>query len=94
MPLDISKLVNYRPSSGGAHTAGCPACIEEGGDHSKNHLYISVDGRFGCLTHQGDKAHLRRIWQLAGDGNYFIPSYRKVIAGLVEKHSDKISKLT
>jgi len=68
VPLDITKLQNLRNGANGSKTAGCPCCIENGHDHSLDHLIIYADGRFGCIANQGDEAHRARIWALAGDG--------------------------
>ncbi len=68
MPLDFSKLLNIRSGANGSKTAGCPACMESGGDHDRTHLIIFPDGRYGCVVNQRDPAHRRRIWQLVGIG--------------------------
>lgn len=47
--------------------ARCPACAEAGQDKAGDHLVIFPDGAFACVANQGDRAHRRRIWQLAGD---------------------------
>lgn len=65
MSLDVSKLQNVR-CVGGNITARCPACAERGGDkNDENHLIIYPDGAFGCVAHQKDKEHRKRIWALA-----------------------------
>lgn len=69
MPLDLSKLQNAKTAQNGARTFGCPACMEQGADHSRDHLILYPDGRFGCIAHQQDEAHRKRIWALAGDGS-------------------------
>lgn len=66
MPLDASKLANVRRSTGRT-TAKCPACAEAGQDKDGNHLILFPNGAFGCVVYPEDKAHRRRIWQLAGD---------------------------
>lgn len=64
--LDKSKLTNIHPAPNGGFTAGCPACIEKGQDHTKNHLSVLADGRYSCASNQNDKEHSRRIFQLVG----------------------------
>jgi len=64
--LDLAKLENVRQSAGKI-TARCPACHEADGDRAGNHLACWPEsGKFACAAHAGDKAHRRRIWQLAG----------------------------
>lgn len=63
--LDTSKLEKIRTSNGKT-IARCPACAEAGEDRDGKHLAIFEDGRFACVTHQGDKEHRRRIFELAG----------------------------
>jgi hypothetical protein len=69
MSLDISKLGNVR-TRGGKTTARCPACAENGHDEKGEHLFINVDGRFGCVVYPGDsaeaRAHRKRIFTLCG----------------------------
>jgi hypothetical protein len=67
--LDINKLTNVR-QVGHKTVAACPACREDQLDHRGKHLFISKDGRFGCVLHPGSsqaaRAHRRRIWKLSG----------------------------
>jgi putative DNA primase/helicase len=65
MALDFSKLEKVRTANGKT-IARCPACAEADEDRDGKHLAIFADGRFACVTHQGDKEHRRRIWELAG----------------------------
>lgn len=65
MSLDLSKLENIKIANGKT-TARCPACKEEGHDKSGNHLFIASDGKFGCVKYEGDGAHRKRIFALAG----------------------------
>ena len=65
MALDLNKLEKVR-SSNGKTIARCPACAEAGEDKDGKHLAIFADGRFACVTHQGDKEHRRLIFELAG----------------------------
>lgn len=64
--LDLSKLINIK-NRGGKIIAACPACRAAGGDKKGNHLFInSVDGKYGCATHEGDKMHRKEIFALVG----------------------------
>jgi hypothetical protein len=67
--LDVTKLTNVR-QVGDKTIAACPACREDQQDHRGDHLFISKDGRFGCVLHSGlsqaSRAHRRRIWRFAG----------------------------
>ncbi|MFN9111807.1 MAG: hypothetical protein ACK5XN_17215, partial [Bacteroidota bacterium] len=65
MPLDLTKLEKVRTAQGKT-IARCPACAEVDEDREGKHLAIFADGRFACVTHQGEKEHRRRIWELAG----------------------------
>jgi hypothetical protein len=65
MSLDLTKLEKVRTAHGKT-IARCPACAETGEDRDGKHLAIFEDGRFACVTHQGDKEHRRRIFELAG----------------------------
>jgi hypothetical protein len=69
LKLDISRLENVKPH-GSKTRARCPACAENGGDASGDHLSISADGRFGCVRYPGTEGaeHRRRIFALAGTG--------------------------
>ncbi len=66
MPLKLTllKKVKYRPTK---VVAQCPACAEAGGDTKGVHLVVYPDGKFGCTANPKDKAHRRRIAELAGD---------------------------
>jgi hypothetical protein len=67
--LDTSKLENVK-TRGSKTRARCPACAEEGGDKTGDHLSISADGRFGCVRYPGAEGaeHRRRIFAIAGTG--------------------------
>lgn len=67
MSLDQSRLENVHPS-GGKVLARCPACAEQGGDKTGDHLFQSADGGFGCIRFPGDagKDHRARIFALVG----------------------------
>lgn len=65
MALDPAKLEKLRQSNGKT-IARCPACAEAGEDREGKYLVIFDDGRFACVTHQGDKEHRRRVFELAG----------------------------
>ena len=47
----------------GKITARCPACAEEGADHTGNHLAIFESGKFTCIR---EPEHSKRIWELVG----------------------------
>jgi len=64
--LDLERLENVKHLAEGSIRAACPACREEGGDNTGEHLHIDAQGKFGCAKHQGDAQHRRKIWQLAG----------------------------
>ena len=66
MPLDLTKLENKK-QNGTKMTFGCPACMEEGADHKKDHLIIYSNKKFGCCVDQS-KTHYQKILQLAGTG--------------------------
>lgn len=63
--IDIAKLENVR-ERGGKTIARCPACAEDGGDKTGNHLVIFEEGRFGCAAFPGDPEHRKRIYALVG----------------------------
>jgi hypothetical protein len=65
MALDPAKLEKLRQANGKS-IARCPACAEAGEDTDGKHLVIFEDGRYACVTHQGDKEHRRRVFELAG----------------------------
>jgi hypothetical protein len=62
-------LLKHLRDKGGKITAQCPACAEAGADRKGNHLVMYPAGPFGCVAHPADKAHLRRIAELVGDGS-------------------------
>lgn len=67
MPLDTSKLVNFKPSGGGKSTSACPECQRLGGDKKGNHLVIFSSGAYGCAVDNSPE-HSKAIWKLAGLG--------------------------
>jgi hypothetical protein len=66
MSLDIKKLENVQTKTNGKIIARCPACAVSGGDEKGEHLFVNTDGRFGCVVHQGNKAHNKTIFALVG----------------------------
>ena len=73
MKIDTSKLKNAKTvqkDGKPAIVARCPACSEQGLDHTGDHLIIYEDGRFGCVVHGGAEAacqdHRKRVFQLVG----------------------------
>ena len=67
MPLDTTKLVNYKPSGAGKSTSACPECQRLGGDKKGNHLVLFNSGAYGCAV-DNTQEHSRAIWKLAGLG--------------------------
>jgi hypothetical protein len=63
--LDLNKLEKVKTSNGKT-IARCPACAEAGEDTDGKHLAIFTDGRYACVTHQGDREHRKRIFELVG----------------------------
>jgi len=79
MGLLLSRLENVDVRADGTLTAGCPACMAEGRDHSKDHLYCQAGpdgkpggGKFGCVV-KDCPDHRSLIAQIAGDGDYSRP---------------------
>ena len=68
MSLDRAKLENVVQLDGKI-TARCPACKEDGGDNTGNHLVVYPDGRFGCVVNAGCGEHRGRIYRLVGKRN-------------------------
>ncbi len=60
--LDLDRLEKVRHLPGKV-TARCPACAEEGRDHSGNHLVIFDKGKFTCVA---DGSHRQSVWRLVG----------------------------
>ena len=67
MSLDQSRLENVHPS-GGKVLSRCPACAEQGGDKTGDHLFQAADGKWGCIQFPGDagKDHRKRIFEMVG----------------------------
>ena len=66
MALDVTRLEKVRRNPAGKITSRCPACAEEGGDRTGNHLVIFPDEKFACAAHAGDGDHRKRIMALVG----------------------------
>ncbi|BCX46413.1 hypothetical protein HAHE_03210 [Haloferula helveola] len=66
MPLDLALLEKVRHHPSGKITARCPACAEDGGDRTGNHLAVFTDERFACAACPGDGEHRQRIHTIAG----------------------------
>ena len=77
--LDIAKLQNLKRRNG-IIIAQCPACAEEGKDHKGEHLFIDLDGRFGCVLYPGEngRLHRRKVFELVGVREKRCPLYIKV----------------
>ena len=65
MSLDVSKLKNVQHKDGKI-IAECPACAAHGHDATGDHLIIYDTGAYGCVANQGDQAHSKEIYKLAG----------------------------
>ena len=65
--LDLSLLENIKYRSNKI-IARCPACAEEGHDHTGDHLFIDRSGKFGCVVFPGDEGmnHRKIIYKLVG----------------------------
>jgi hypothetical protein len=63
--LDLSLLEKVK-QTGGKTIARCPACAEEERDTAGDHLVIYPSGKFGCVAHEKDGEHRRRIFDLVG----------------------------
>lgn len=64
--IDTNRLKKVKQR--GSHTdAQCPACAEAGTDKQGNHLRIFPSGAFCCVVNPNDRAHQKRIHELAGD---------------------------
>jgi hypothetical protein len=66
MSLDLKKLEKVVDLADGGKRARCPACAELCQDKKGEHLRIYPNGKFGCCVYQGDQAHRKRIYALAG----------------------------
>jgi len=66
MSLDVTRLEKVRRNPTGKITARCPACAEDGGDRTGNHLVIFPDEKFACAARAGDGDHRKRIMALVG----------------------------
>jgi hypothetical protein len=66
--IDETKLEKVKRKGDGRIIARCPACAETGGDKSGNHLFVGVDGKFGCVLHPQEQGgdHRKRIFALVG----------------------------
>jgi len=76
MGLNLRKLENVVFKADGSVIAGCPVCIAEGADSTRDHLWIGCGedgqpggGRFGCVVDQS-KVHRSMIARLAGDRKF------------------------
>jgi len=63
--LDISKLEKAK-TRGNKTIARCPACAEDDSDSAGDHLVIFPSGKFGCIAHEKDGDHRKRIFALVG----------------------------
>jgi hypothetical protein len=63
--LDPAKLGKAHRQDGRKTVCACPACRENGGDKSGEHLAVFESGAFHCIA-DNSPAHRKRIWELAG----------------------------
>ena len=65
--LDLSILHKLR-NRGGNQIAQCPVCAAGGGDSKSEHLFITQDGKFGCVLHPGadGREHRKEIFAVIG----------------------------
>lgn len=82
MPLQLALLNKIKPRPTKT-VAQCPACAEAGGDSHGVHLVVYPDGRFGCTANPKDKAHRRRIAELAGDPQRQVNPWTIKLRGVV-----------
>ncbi len=69
MSIDLTKVIGCK-KQGDKIVGQCPACALGGNDiHSKNHLVIFPNGKFGCVIDKSSE-HSKTIWKLVGAGNY------------------------
>jgi hypothetical protein len=70
MGLSLEKLRNVK-HRGTVIYAQCPACAEKGNDKKGNHLFINLQGQFGCVVFPGKMGaqHRKLIFELAGEKN-------------------------
>lgn len=93
MGLDLSKLNNVR-NSGSKRIAQCPACASQGRDlHSKNHLAIYPDGRYGCSVNRSDD-HSKLIYTIAGTNGSGVESYETTVPQIELPESWPLDYLT
>ena len=76
MNLKHDRLEKVR-KRGSRTFARCPACAELDRDRAGDNLVIFANGCFACAAHQGDRAHARRIIELAGEEELPSPGARK-----------------
>lgn len=66
MALDIDKLENVQQLGGGRLRSGCPACLANGADPQRIHLFVYQNGSYGCAANKKDATHTREIFKLVG----------------------------
>lgn len=76
MNLKHDRLQKVR-KRGSRTFARCPACAELDRDRAGDNLVIFANGCFACAAFQGDRAHARRIMELAGEEELPSPGARK-----------------
>lgn len=82
--LDLNKLENVK-EDGRGWIAGCPACVLNGQDHSKDHLRIFKDTKkFSCVVFPSDENHNSLIFSLAKGLQDFDEEYEYTIEDKLE----------
>lgn len=76
--IDHTKLQHVVRKRDGNIVAQCPACAEIGHDKKGEHLFVALDGKFGCIKHKDDPEHNQRIWSLAGTVATTSPAQRQI----------------
>lgn len=68
MSLDLSKLTNIRRLPDSSIRSECPACVSEGHDKDRNHLWVHRSGAYKCSKYGDNREHSKLIYRLiAGD---------------------------
>lgn len=60
--LNLNLVENLKPKGTG-YMGGCPVCIAQGSDKSRNHLSILENGKYNCVV---DSNHNKEIFKLIG----------------------------
>ena len=76
--LNTSRLENVKDRDGKI-TARCPACTAAGGDQKGDHLFLTPDGKFGCIKYPGHAGaeHRKEIFAMVGEKQIKSASYQQ-----------------